>query len=89
MRSRAFTSTLFGKHFFVLFGEETKAVADFSVELLMSSANQFTRHGACKSTLKFISLHGLGMFDVELYALVDGVIFKIDVLQFFKICLFF
>ncbi len=32
---------------------------------------------------------GFSLFDAEFYALFDGVIFKIDILQFFKICPFF
>ncbi len=32
---------------------------------------------------------GFSLFDAEFYALFDGVILKIDVLQFFKICPFF
>ncbi len=48
-------------------------------------------HGACKATLRFISLHRLGisLFDAEFYALFNGVICKIDIVQFFKICPFF
>ncbi len=46
-------------------------------------------HGACRATLGFISLHGVSLFDAEGYALFDGVIFKIDILQFFKIYPFF
>ncbi len=32
---------------------------------------------------------GFSLLDAEFYALFDGVIFKIDILQFFKICPFF
>ncbi len=32
---------------------------------------------------------GLSLFDAEFYAIFDGVIFKIEILQFFKICPFF
>ncbi len=31
---------------------------------------------------------GFSLFDAEFYALFDGVIFKIQILQFFKICPF-
>ncbi len=32
---------------------------------------------------------GFSLFDAEFFALFDGVIFKIDILQSFKICPFF
>ncbi len=34
-------------------------------------------------------VHFTALFDAEFYALFDGVIFKIDILEFFKICSFF
>ncbi len=47
------------------------------------------KHGACRTTLGFSALHGFSLFDAEFYSLFDGVIFKIDILQIFKIRHFF